>query len=228
MAASSAPGHERLEARIEFGWWRPLASAAGYIAAMQIRVLSLAPLALTRAQWTYLVVGLLVLWVVWTFNRLVHQRNRVREGYSDVDVQLKRRHDLVPNLVKVVGGHAKHEQETLERVTAARGAAQQAHDASVREHAERELSARIDSLMILVEDYPELKADQGFIQLSKDLVKVEDDLQYARRYYNGTVRDYNTMLERFPTNLFARMLGHESALYFQADEDDRAAPRVAL
>ncbi len=186
------------------------------------------PLALSKNAWIAIAVGVVLAWIVWTFNRLVRQRNRVREGFSDIDVQLKRRHDLVPNLVKVVGGHAKHEQETLERVTAARGAAQRAHETNVREIAERELSARIDSLMILVEDYPDLKADEGFIQLSKDLVKVEDDLQYARRYYNGTVRDYNTMLERFPTNMFAAMLGHESALFFQVDEDDRAAPRVTL
>lgn len=171
----------------------------------------------------------LLIWGATTFNRFVRGRNRVRESFSGVDVQLKRRHDLVPNLVKVVQGYATHEHDTLEDVVKARGAATDA--ASIPDRADREaaLGKSIDRLMLLVEKYPDLKADQNFRDLQRDLVELEDTLQYARRYYNGTVRDYNTSIERFPAVVLAGLFNQKAQPFFQLDDDsERAAPQVTM
>jgi LemA protein len=166
-------------------------------------------------------VGLLALFAVITFNKLVKQRNQVADAWSGIDVQLTRRADLVPNLVETVKGYKLHEQETLENVvaarTTARGAAQQGD-------AEEKVSQAVGSLLAVAEAYPDLKASANFQQLQTELSTLEEDISFARRYYNGTVRNYNTSQEQFPTVLFAKMLGFRNAEYFQADLDAKAAP----
>lgn len=179
---------------------------------------------------TVIVVGVLLLvWVAATYNRFIRGRNRVRESFSGVDVQLKRRHDLVPNLVKVVKGYAEHEHDTFEDVVKARSAATEADKIPDREQRETQLSKSIGKLMLLVEAYPNLKADQNFRDLQKDLVEIEDHLQYARRYYNGTVRDYNTAIQHFPAMILAGLFGQKEQPFFQLDDDtERAAPNVSM
>lgn len=187
-------------------------------------------LAAGTTMYTLIAVAVVLsIWVAVTYNRFVRGRNRVQESFSGVDVQLKRRHDLVPNLVKVVKGYAEHEHDTLEDVVKARGAAEQAQQIADREQREVQLAKSIDKLMLLVEAYPDLKADQNFRDLQKDLVEIEDHLQYARRYYNGTVRDYNTSIQRFPAVMLAGMFNQAAQPFFQLDGDaERAAPRVSM
>jgi LemA protein len=173
--------------------------------------------------------GVILLWAVATFNGLVRQRNKVREAFSGVDVQLKRRHDLVPNLVKVVGAYAKHERDTLEEVVRARTEAEAAAAVPDRERTEEGLSRSLDRLVALVERYPDLKADENFRRLQADLVEIEDHLQYARRYYNGTVRDWNTAIEQVPARFVAAAMGARPEPFFQLDAaSERERPDVAL
>jgi LemA protein len=173
--------------------------------------------------------GIVVLWAVITFNVIVRRTNRVREAFSGVDVQLKRRHDLVPNLVRVVEAYAKHERQTLEEVVEARGAAAAAGSMPDRERSEAGLQASLGKLLALVERYPDLKADQNFRRLQADLVEVEDHLQYARRYYNGTVRELNTSIQQFPANLIAAATARKPEPFFQLSADsERAAPSAKM
>lgn len=176
-------------------------------------------LALSTGSWVAVGVGaVVVLWVVITFNGIVRLRNRVNEAFSGVDVQLKRRHDLVPNLVKTVKAYAKHERETLEEVVEARGAAEQAEAMGDRQQTENGLSRSLDKLIALVERYPELKADGNFRRLHGDLVQIENDLQYARRYYNGTVRDHNTRIQQFPAAVLAALLSAKPREFFEIED----------
>ncbi|MHC5010957.1 MAG: LemA family protein, partial [Planctomycetota bacterium] len=171
--------------------------------------------------------AVILLWLVWTFNGFVRLGNKVKEAFSGVDVQLKRRSDLVPNLVRVVKGYAAHERETLEEVVQARGAADAAEDLTDRARRENGLSRSLDKLFALVERYPELKADKNFRKLHHDLVEIEDHLQYARRYYNGTVRDYNTKTQQFPANVLAGILALKSREFFEIDSaSERDAPTI--
>jgi LemA protein len=160
------------------------------------------------------------------YNRLVRLRNRVREAWSGMDVQLKRRHDLVPNLVATVETYAKHERGVLDRVTRARAGAGDDGPGGVAWQ-EQQLSRALGGLLALVEDYPDLKADQQFLELQQELVAVEDDLQMARRYYNGTVRDFNTMVEMVPSNMVARLFRFVAADFFEIElATERQAPRL--
>lgn len=170
----------------------------------------------------------LAAWAVLAFNRLVRLRNQTRTAWADIDVQLQRRHDLVPQLVTVVQGYAAHERATLEAVTELRAQAQAAHGAARQGAAEASLEQALGRLIALREAYPDLKANQNFAQLSSALVEVEEHLQYARRFYNGAVRDYNDAGQRFPALLVARGFGFAAAEFFQADGDSRAAPAVEL
>ena len=173
--------------------------------------------------------ALLLAWLAWTFNRLVRLRNRTGEAFSGMDVQLKRRHDLVPNLVETVKGYARHEQQTLEEVVAARRAAEAAAALPDRAAREEALGASVRRILLLAEAYPDLKADRSFRSLQTDLAAIEEALQYARRYYNGTVRDYNTAQQRFPTLLVARLLGHRPRTFFELDDAaERSVPRLDL
>ncbi len=155
---------------------------------------------------------------VFTFNDLVTSRNRARAAWSGVDIQLQRRHDLVPQLVATVQGYAAHEQATLTAIAELRNRAQ--GDASIadRGQIEHELGAHISHLLALQENYPELKAGENFLQLQRDLVAIEDRLQQARSAYNQTVLDYNTQIQNFPLLLFARPGGFAPAEFFQADK----------
>lgn len=163
------------------------------------------------------------------FNRLVRHRNRVKEGWSGIDVQLKRRHDLVPSLVTVVRGYAGHEQRVLEEVTMARTRGMEETEVTGAVTAEGGLSRALRRVLALVESYPDLKADTNFLDLQKNLVEIEDNLQYARRYYNGTVRDYNIAVESFPSNLVARTAGFKPADFFTIElAVEREAPPVQL
>ncbi len=159
------------------------------------------------------------------FNRLVKQRNLLADAWAGIDVQLTRRADLVPNLVEVVKGYKLHEQETLEHVVAARTAAR---GATATGDAEEKVQNAVGSLLAVAEAYPDLKANTNFQQLQTELATLEEDLSFARRYYNGTVRNFNTTQQTFPIVVFARTLGFRIAEYFQADLDAKAAPSARM
>lgn len=170
----------------------------------------------------------LCVWAAVSFNRLVRLRNLVRAGWADIDVQLMRRHDLVPMLVEAVRGYASHEKAALESVTALRGQAMQTRSPARLAGIEHALEQGVGRLLLLREAYPELKASGNFLQLQRDLVDVEDHLQYARRFYNGAVRGLNDAVQKFPDLLVARMSGFTEAEFFEAGEGTRAAPKVEL
>ena len=174
------------------------------------------------------VLVVLAAWAVLAYNRLVRLRNQTRTAWADIDVQLQRRHDLVPQLVTVAQGYAAHERATLDAVTELRTQAQAAQGAARQGAAEASLEQALGRLIALREAYPDLKANQTFAQLSSALVEVEDHLQYARRFYNGAVRDYNDAGQRFPAMLVARGFGFDAAEFFQAESDSRAAPKLEL
>jgi len=175
--------------------------------------------------------GLLAGYAVWVFNRLVRERNLVSQAFADIDVQLKRRADLVPRLVEVVRGYAAHERATFEAVTELRSrvtalAARQHGPDAARFDAETGLGAALGRLVVLQEAYPALKADGNFRDLAASLVEVEDHLQYARRFYNGAVKQYLTRLQSFPELIVARAFVFRPAAFFESD--DRAAVEVQL
>jgi LemA protein len=174
------------------------------------------------------VIVLVVLYLILTFNRLVSLSKRAQGAWSDIDVQLKRRWDLIPSLVETVKGYARHESSTLENVVAARTQATRAGSMILRGDSERGLSTAVSGLFAVAEAYPELKASQNFQELQKSLVEIENTVQYARRYYNAVVRDLNTLVQSFPSNLIASAMGFAEGSYFQLDDDERAAPRVDL
>ena len=153
------------------------------------------------------------------YNRLVSLKNKTLAAWSDIDVQLKRRHDLIPKLVDAVKQYAAYEQSTLEAVTELRSRSEQLKDPQDLGRLETELGQQLQRLIALAEAYPELKASQSFLALQKDISQVENDLQYARRYYNGSVRKLNTRIDSFPDLLIARMFGFRHAVYFQLDEE---------
>ena len=149
-----------------------------------------------------------------TYNSLVILRQRVQNSWSQIDIQLKRRHDLIPNLVEIVKGYAKHEQETFEKVTAARTGAISAQNINEQLAAENILSGALKSLFAVAEAYPELKANTNFLELQNDLRDTEDKISYARQFYNDTVQKFNTKIELFPFNLIAGFLGFEMVSYY--------------
>jgi len=179
-----------------------------------------------------IVIALIVVFVIGLYNRLVTLRQRVREAWSDIDVQLKRRWDLIPNLVSTVKGYAAHESQTFDRVTQARSAAMaaaQSGSPEQRAQAENALGAALLNLRAVAEAYPQLQAVQEFKDLSENLTATEDKIAFARRFYNGNVRDYNTALQTVPTNLIAGMFGFTSEQYFEmADPTQREVPKVSF
>jgi LemA protein len=171
------------------------------------------------------------LYAIVLFNRLVGTRQMANEAWSGIDVQLKRRSDLVPNLVEAVKGYVGHERELLARVTELRNAARALPDADVAERARAEgaLSAALGRLLALAESYPDLKASANFLELQQELSKLENEIQMARRYYNGAVRNLNTMVESVPSNVVARLFGFGQRPYFElADASEGAVPRVKV
>lgn len=167
-------------------------------------------------------------WAAFAFNRLVHLRNQVRTAWADIDVQLRRRHDLVPQLVAAVKGYAGHERGVLTAVTELRAQAVALTSPTKLGQVEGALEKALTQLFALKEAYPDLKANENFLQLQNDLVDVEDHLQYARRFYNGAVRDFNTAIQRFPGMLIAHAGGFNESEFFSAEEDERGAVKVEL
>jgi LemA protein len=175
------------------------------------------------------IVVLLVLFLWAAFNGLVRKRNRTQEAWSEIDVELKRRHDLIPNLVSTVEGYATHEKGTFEAVTKARADAVSAGatgDPSKIGPAENVLSGALRSLFAVAENYPQLRAVESFLQLQETLTATEDKIEYARRYYNTSARDYNIALQTFPRNLIAGPFGFKAVAFFTADASDRDVPTV--
>jgi LemA protein len=177
----------------------------------------------------YILVGALILaitWVIGAYNGLVSLKNRTDEAWSDIDVQLKRRYDLIPNLVETVKGYAKHEKQVFEEVTKARSAAMSS--GSVHDKAENEnmLTNTLKSVFAIAENYPELKANQNFLSLQGELTDTEDKIEAARRFYNGNVRDFNTKLQVFPTNMIAQNLGFKAREFFEAAAGEREVVKV--
>ena len=180
--------------------------------------------------WIVLVIVVLILvFLFFTYNSLVTLRNRTQEAWSEIDVELKRRHDLIPNLVQTVQGYVGHERGTLEAVTNARAGAVAAGatgDPAKIGAAENMLTQSLRSLFAVTENYPDLKAISAFTNLQEQLTATEDKIEFSRRFYNGNVRDYNIKLQTLPTSLFASALGFKAFGFFQADESDRAVPQV--
>ncbi len=176
-----------------------------------------------------LLVGAVAGYVVVLYNRLVRLRNSSESAWSDIDVQLKRRYELIPNLVETVKGYARHEAATFQKVTEARTRAMQASGPGDKAVAEGALTGALKSLFAVAEAYPELKANQNFLSLQQDLSNLEDAIQNARRYYNAVVRDLNTLCESFPSNLVASGFGFSRKDYFELDSAaERSAPAVSF
>jgi len=170
---------------------------------------------------------LIVGWIIAVYNGLITLRNRTQEAWSDIDVQLKRRYDLIPNLVETVKGYARHESETMQKVIEARTSAMGAQGAAARAEAENALSATLKSLFAVAENYPDLKASQNFLQMQDDLKDAEDKIQAARRFYNANVRDFNTKIEVFPNNIIATNLNFKKYEFFEiTNEAERQAVQV--
>lgn len=172
------------------------------------------------------VLVVVLLTVVVSYNGLVRLRNRVEGAWAQIDVQLKRRYDLIPNLVETVKGYAAHERETLEAVTTARNAAMGAQGPAQQAQAENMISGALKSLFAVAEAYPDLKANQGFLELQEELSATEGRIAYARQFYNESVQTLNTRIQTFPANLFAGMFGFRGHEYFEADDTSRGPVSV--
>lgn len=172
------------------------------------------------------VVAVLALALVGMYNSLITLKNRVEEAWSDIDVQLKRRYDLIPNLINTVKGYAAHEKEVFEKVTEARTRAMSAGGAQEKAEAENMLSGTLKSLFAVSENYPELKANQNFLELQRELTDTEDKIMASRRFYNGNVRDFNTKIEVFPTNILAGILNFTKREFFEAAAGEKENVKV--
>lgn len=180
----------------------------------------------------WIIVGLVVFFIFWligVYNSLIRTKNHVDEAWSDIDVQLKRRYDLIPNLIETVKGYATHEKEVFENVTNARAKAMGAQTVEEHGQAEKSLAGALKSLFAVAENYPELKASQNFAKLHDELADTENKIQASRRFYNGNVRDFNTKIQVFPTNMFAKPLGFTKREFFEIEEEaERANPKVSF
>lgn len=163
------------------------------------------------------IAGLVLVFLVISYNRLVRDKHRVFSGWSDIDVQLKRRHDLIPKLVSAIKQYADYEQATLEAVVELRKRASGQNDVNTRSELENRLSGSLFSIFALAEDYPDLKSNESYLQLQREISQVEQDIHFARRYYNGAVNNLNTRIETFPDLIVARLLRFKPADYFELD-----------
>ena len=171
---------------------------------------------------------LLAIWFIFVYNGLITSRNRVEEAWSDIEVQMKRRYDLIPNLVETVKGYARHEDNVFTKVTEARTAAMGAQTMKEHAQAENALSQTLKSLFAVSENYPQLRASDNFLDLQRNLTDAEDKIQASRRFYNGQVRDFNTKLQVFPTNIIAGPFGFTKRDFYDAPEVVNEAPKVAF
>ncbi|PIW39837.1 MAG: hypothetical protein COW22_05085 [Chloroflexi bacterium CG15_BIG_FIL_POST_REV_8_21_14_020_46_15] len=182
----------------------------------------------------YIIVGVVVILIIVfivTYNRLVRLRNQVKNAWAQIDVQLKRRHDLIPNLIETVKGYMKYERETLEAITKARNLAQQvaSFGPAVRAKAEAELSSALGRLLAVVENYPDLKANQNFLALQEELTSTENKISFSRQYYNDSVLSYNNRTQMFPSNMVASMTGFKASEFFEVSvAGEREAPKVSF
>jgi LemA protein len=175
------------------------------------------------------VVVVLVLGAITIYNKLVTNKNLVAEGWSGIDVQLKRRNDLIPNLIETVKGYMGHERGVLDQVTELRTKSQAAQGVADQAKVEGAMGAALANLFAVAENYPDLKASQNFMELQKSLADIEDQVQLARRYYNGTARNFNILIQSFPSNLMASAFGFTTVEYFEIeDAAERAVPKVAF
>ncbi len=182
---------------------------------------------MSLTQIILIIAGLIILWLIFTFNRLITLKNRAKEAWSDIDVQLKRRYNLIPNLVEAVKGYAAHEKGVFEKVTEARSRAMGAQTTKEHSEAENMLSSTLKSLFAVAENYPDLKASNNFLELQRELRDAEDKIQAARRFYNTNVRDLNTKIEVFPANIAARIFRFIKMDFFEAKESAvREVPQV--
>ncbi|MCL5795802.1 MAG: LemA family protein, partial [Patescibacteria group bacterium] len=175
--------------------------------------------------WLWIVLGiivLIILWLVAVYNGIITLKNRTQEAWSDIDVQLKRRYDLIPNLVESVKGYAKHEKDLLTDLTKARTAAMEAKTTAEKAEKENVLSQTLKSLFAVAENYPNLKASENFLQLQNELTDTEDKIEAARRFYNGNVRDFNIKIQVFPNNMIARQLGFKEFDLFATKAEDKS------
>ena len=179
-------------------------------------------------MWPILILIAIAILVGVIYNGLVQLKVRAESAWSDIDVQLKRRHDLIPNLVETVTGYAAHEKGTFEAVVDARSRAMSAQGPAARAEAENMLSGALKSLFALAEAYPQLRAAENFGQLQQSLNAIEEAVQNARRYYNAVVRDLNTKIQQFPSNVIARSFGFREREFFEIGEAERAVPRVSF
>jgi LemA protein len=184
-------------------------------------------------EYTWLIVGgvvvVVLLWGVSIYNGLIRLLNLTKEGWSGIEVQLKRRSDLIPNLVETVKGYAQHESGTFEAITKARAAATAATTPEDRAKAEGQVSSLIGRIVAISEAYPELKANQNFLALQQELSNVEEQINLSRRYYNGAVRNYNTAIQTFPSNILAGLTRFVAAEFFEIEDPaDRVAPKVSF
>lgn len=175
-----------------------------------------------------IVVAAIVLYLIAAYNSLVNVRNQVDNAWRQIDVQLKRRHDLIPNLVEAVKGYMQYERETLTQVVEARAKAVNAPDQASRIAAENQITAGLGKLLAVMENYPQLKADQNVLQLQEELTTTENQIAFARQAYNDAVLELNTRVEKFPTNIIAANFGFKQAEYFKGAPEDQAVPKVDL
>lgn len=172
------------------------------------------------------VLVLLVLYVISTYNKLVNSKNKVENQFSQVDIQLKRRADLIPNLVETVKGYTKHEEGTFTKVVEARNKALSANSINEKIEANNELSSALSKLLMLSEAYPDLKANENFLSLQNDLKETEDKITYARQFYNDSAMDFNNIVEMFPSNTIASIFKFKKFEYFKIDEKEKETPKV--
>jgi len=173
-----------------------------------------------------IVIALLLVWLIALYNGLVVLKNRCDEAWSDIDIQLKRRYDLIPNLIETVKGYAKQEKEVFTKVTEARASAMQATAPAEKAKAENALSETLKSLFAVSENYPDLKSSQNFLQLQTELTDTEDKIQASRRFYNANVLSFNNRLQVFPSNIFAGMLGYQKRTFFEVAEGEKEPVKV--
>ena len=177
----------------------------------------------------FIVVVAFVIWIVFTYNLFIRDKNLIKEAWSGIDVQLKRRHNLIPNLVESVKGYSNYERNLLENITQKRSEAAKIESIKEKAPAESDLSGMLKNLFIVAENYPDLKANKNFLDLQNRLVEIEDQLQYARRYYNGAVRNYNIRVESFPSNIISGIFDFKQDNFFEISlATERSTPEVKL
>ena len=177
----------------------------------------------------FILVSAIIVWIIFIYNLFIRDKNLIKEAWSGMDVQLKRRHNLVPNLVESVKGYSQHERSLLEDITRKRSEAAKVESIKDKAPAESDLSGMLKNLFIVAENYPDLKASQNFLDLQNQLVEIEDQLQYARRYYNGAIRNYNIRVESFPSNIIAAIFDFKQDNFFEITlATERTTPEIKI